>query len=307
MNLQKTPPSPLLSTNERPPVAVFAYSEVGYACLEELFLAGANVVVVFTHEDAGDEAIWFRSVARLAASHNIPVRTEKRITGTSIDLLKSLRVEVVFSFYYRAVIPREVLDIPRLGAFNMHGALLPKYRGRACVNWAVLNGETKTGVTLHEMTEEPDKGDIVDQESIPILTSDTAFSVFLKIAGLSRIVLSRNLPAIESGTAPRTKQDESQATTFGRRRPADGEIDWNKRAADIFNLVRALTHPFPGAFTHIDGKKTYVWRAGILETLEIFPPGKIISRHPLLIAAKDGLLTIQSFQAEGEPEVSYHA
>ncbi|MDL2264697.1 formyltransferase, partial [Synergistaceae bacterium OttesenSCG-928-I11] len=126
-------------------------------------------------------------------------------------------------------------------------------------------------------------------------------------ADRSRIVLSRSLPAIESGTAPRTKQDESQATTFGKRTPADGEIDWNKSALDIFNLVRALTHPFPGAFTHIDGKKTFVWRACILEMQEGFAPGEIVSRRPLTIAARDGLLLIQSLQPEGEPEVSYHS
>lgn len=291
----------------RPRIAVFAYSEVGYACLEELLDAGANVVCVFTHEDAGDEAIWFRSVERLAVSRGIPVRVEPKIDAASAAFLEKLGVEIVFSFYYRAVIPRKVLEIPRLGAYNMHGALLPQYRGRACVNWALINGETRTGVTLHEMTAEVDKGDIVDQESTPIHPHDTAYSVFVRIADLSRVVLARNLRSIEAGTARREKQDESRATTFGRRTPADGEIDWNKSAPEIYNLIRALTHPFPGAFTHIDDRKAYIWRASVTAEPGQHSPGEIVSRHPLVIAARGGLLTVHSYQMEGEPEVSYCA
>ncbi len=291
----------------RPAIAVFAYSEVGYVCLEELIRSGANVVAVFTHKDADDETIWFRSVERLALSHNILTETGRRPSGDSLSLLEQLRVDIVFSFYYRAIIPKAVLDIPRLGAYNIHGALLPKYRGRACVNWALINGEEKTGVTLHAMTEEADRGGIVDQESFPVLMSDTAFRFFLKIADSAKTVLRRNLQAIEAGHVRLVKQDESQATTFGRRTPADGEIDWNKSVVDAYNLVRALTHPFPGAFTHIGSKKIYIWRASILDDKGAYTPGEVISRHPLVIAAQDGLLMVESLQAEGEPEVSYCA
>lgn len=289
--------------NKRPAIAVFAYSEVGYVCLEELLLNGANVAVVFTHEDSKDEEIWFRSVKELALSREIPVCTNAKIGGEAIGLLRKMSVELIFSFYYRAMIPTGVLDIARLGAYNVHGSLLPKYRGRACVNWAVLNGETETGATLHEMTEFADRGDIIDRDKVAILSGDTAYDVFLKVAEAARKIVSRSLAALEAGTAVGTPQDESQATKFGRRTPADGLIDWNQKANELYNMVRALTHPFPGAFTEVDGKKMYIWKARPVPGTG--KPGEIISRSPFVFGTGEGLLELLSYQFNGESERSF--
>ena len=293
----------------RPRIAVFAYSEVGYVCLEELVANGANVAVVFTHEDDPRENIWFRSVAGLAEKNGIPVRKDDRVGDEAAALLDSLDVELILSFYYRALIPGKVLAIPRLGSYNMHGALLPKYRGRACVNWAVLNGETETGATLHVMTGRADHGDIVGQtgqESVPIGPDDTAHDVFLKVAEAARIVLRRSLPMLEAGNPTLTPQDEDLATTFGRRRPEDGAIDWGKTAREIYDQVRALTHPFPGAFTEVDGRKFFIWRARILnrdtEGTEPEKTGRILSRAPYTFAASDGAIAAVVWQFEGEAQ-----
>lgn len=286
--------------NKRPAIAVFAYSEVGFACLGELLRQDANVVVVFTHKDDPNEEIWFQSVEKLARSRSILVRTDAKLGEDVTELLLALRVELVFSFYYRAMIPADVLVIPRLGAYNVHGALLPKYRGRACVNWAVLNGEKETGATLHAMTEFADRGDIVDQERVPILYEDTAHSVFLKIAGASRDIVARALPALEAGTAKRVPQDESLATKFGRRRQEDGRIDWNKTAGELYNFVRALTHPFPGAFTEVNGKKVFIWRARAIEGRA--KPGEMVSDNPPIFGTGEGLLEALSWQFDDEPE-----
>lgn len=286
--------------NKRPRIALFAYSEVGCLCLEELVKDGANVIVVYTHEDDPNEEIWFRSVKKIAEAKGIPVRTPPKISEADIDELRGMEPELILSFYYRAMIPKAVLDLPRLGAYNIHGALLPKYRGRACVNWAVLNGEKETGATLHVMTEFADRGDIIAQKSVPILFEDTARDVFLKVAYAARDIIAENLFALEAGTAARTPQDESQATKFGRRRPEDGEIDWTKSAAEIYNLVRAVTHPFPGAFTEMDGRKIYIWKA--LPREGRAAPGEKVSQRPLLIGTGDGLLEILRLQPEGEPE-----
>lgn len=286
--------------NKRPRIALFAYSEVGCLCLEELVKDGANVIVVYTHEDDPNEEIWFRSVKKIAEAKGIPVRTPPKISEADIDELRGMEPELILSFYYRAMIPKAVLDLPRLGAYNIHGALLPKYRGRACVNWAVLNGEKETGATLHVMTEFADRGDIIAQKSVPILFEDTAHDVFLKVAYAARDIIAENLFALEAGTAARTPQDESQATKFGRRRPEDGEIDWTKSAAEIYNLVRAVTHPFPGAFTEMDGRKIYIWKA--LPREGRAAPGEKVSQRPLLIGTGDGLLEILRLQPEGEPE-----
>ena len=284
----------------RPRIVCFAYSEVGSVCLKQLIKQGANVAAVFTHEDDPNEEIWFQSVKQVAEDTGIPVRTPKKLDDEQLEYFRSLKPELVLSMYYRAMIPDEVLEVPRLGAYNIHGALLPKYRGRACVNWAVLNGETKTGTTLHVMTHFADRGDIVDQQEVTIEFDDTAHDVFLKVVEASRVVIERQLPALEAGTAPHRAQDESQATKFGRRRPEDGEIDWNKSAIEIYNLVRAVTHPFPGAFTDIDGRKMFVWKARPLEGRAA--PKEIVSKSPFLVGTGSGLLEILSFRFEGEEE-----
>lgn len=284
----------------RPKIILFAYSEVGSLCLEELIKNGANVAGVYTHEDSPDEEIWFRSVKEIAEEAQIPVFTPGKITEEEIRQITTEAPELIFSFYYRAMIPKEVLEIPRLGAYNIHGALLPKYRGRACVNWAVINGEKETGATLHVMTEFADRGDIIDSERVPILFEDTAHDVFIKVAHAAHRILVRSLPSLEDGTAKRTPQDESLATKFGRRRPEDGKIDWNKSAVEIYNLVRAVTHPFPGAFTYINGKKTYIWKATPIEGNGT--PGETVSEQPMLIGTGCGLLQILTLQPEGESE-----
>lgn len=287
-------------SKKRPPIAVFAYSEVGYICLGELLRQDANVVAVFTHEDDPNEEIWFQSVEKLARSKGILVRTDAKLGEEVTELLLALRVELIFSFYYRAMIPADVLEIPRLGAYNMHGALLPRYRGRACVNWAVINGESETGATLHIMTEFADRGDIIDQERVPILYEDTAHAVFLKIAEASRKIVARILPALEAGTAKHLPQDEVLATKFGRRRPEDGRIDWNKRAGELYNFVRALTHPFPGAFTEMTGKKLFIWRARVKEGRA--RPGEMVSDNPPVFGTGEGLLEALTWQFDDEPE-----
>ena len=281
----------------RPRIAVFAYSEVGYLCLKQLARDGANVVCVYTHEDDPGEHIWFHSVKDEAARLGLPVRTPKKLDAAELAYLAELAPELVLSFYYRALIPREILEMPRLGAYNVHGALLPAYRGRACVNWAVLNGETETGVTLHVMTEKADRGDIVAQRAFPIAFTDTALDVFMNAAEAARIVTEDNLPALEAGTARRVPQDESRATYFGRRRPENGRIDWNKSAVEIYNLIRAVTHPFPGAFAEFGAKKYYIWKAWPLEGSA--PPGTIVSESPLVAGTGRGLLRIDSIEPDG--------
>lgn len=278
--------------NRRPRIALFAYSEVGYLCLKQLAHDGANIICVYTHDDAPGEEIWFHSVRDEAERLGIPVRSPKKLDAAETEHLRALAPELILSCYYRAIIPKEILELPRLGAFNIHGALLPKYRGRACVNWAVLNGERQTGATLHVMTEQADRGDIVAQRSVPIAFTEDAHDVFLKVAEAARAIVAEQLPALEAGTAPRTPQDESQATYFGRRRPEDGRIDWNKSALEIYNLIRAVTHPFPGAFAELDGNKYFIWKALPAEGKGI--PGTVISREPLVVATGCGALKIDS-------------
>ena len=283
--------------------AVFAYSEVGYVCLEELLRRGVTVVALFTCEDDPGEEIWFPSVAKLGREAGIPVHTPASLGDAEYGLLLSLRPDVIFSFYYRSMIPERFLQIPPLGAFNMHGSLLPKYRGRACINWAVLRGETETGATLHKMVERADAGDIVDQEAVDIAFGDTSQDVSYKVADAARRIVARNLDLLEAGTAPLTPQDESQATSFGRRRPEDGRIDWNRSAVELYNLVRSVTHPYPGAFTTLHGERIFVWKA--LPHSETWRdlPGSVVALSPLRVVTGNGILEIVRLQPEGEEEI----
>ena len=227
---------------------VFGYHDVGVRCLRVLLDAGVAVPLVVTHRDAPDERIWFGSVAQLAQSRGIETLLSEEMNRLR-ERISVISPEFMFSFYYRRMLPPDVLALARKGAFNMHGSLLPKYRGRAPVNWAILKGESETGATLHEMVAKPDAGRIVDQERVPIGPDETAAEVFAKVSDAAETVLKRSLPHLLAGTASLKKQDLSKGSYFGARRPEDGRIDWSKSALEIHNLVRAVAPPYPGAFT----------------------------------------------------------
>jgi methionyl-tRNA formyltransferase len=286
----------------KPAILVFAYHDVGYECLDLLIERRENIVAVITHEDNPREQIWFKSVKDLALQHAIPVFTPESVnTPEWISRTRKWAPQIIFSFYYRNMIKEEILGIPRLGAFNMHGSLLPKYRGRVPINWAILNGERESGATLHYMVKKADAGDIVDQLRVPILADDTAQDVFEKVVKAARNILERQINALLQGTAPRQKQDESQATYFGGRKPEDGRIDWTESSEKIYNLVRAVTHPYPGAFTIVSGKRLYIWWAHPLEDLR-GKPGQVLSTVPFRVATGNGALEILKLQWESGKE-----
>jgi len=284
------------------PLVIFAYHEVGYDCLDLLIGRRERIAAVFTHEDNPNERIWFRSVADLARRHGIPVHTPASVnTPEWIAHISALRPALIFSFYYRNMICQEILDLPPFGAFNMHGSLLPKYRGRVPVNWAVLHGEKETGVTLHYMVKRADAGDIVDQQAVSIDPTETALDVFRKVTAAARGVLERQIDALKRGEAPRRRQVETEASTFGGRKPEDGRIDWTQSAASIFNLIRAVTHPYPGAFTTSAGRRLFIWWAKPVASCR-GEAGAVCSTAPLRITTGDGCLEITAWQWEGEAE-----
>ena len=232
--------------------AVFAYHDVGVRCLRVLLDAGIDVPLVVTHRDDPNENHWFGSVATLSLGRGIETLQDPEPEILQRKL-REIAPDFIFSLYYRRMLPVEWLALAKRGAFNMHGSLLPKYRGRAPVNWAVLMGETETGATLHEMVAKPDAGRIVDQESVPIGEDETAAEVFRKVTDAAEIVLKRSIEPLTKGTAELRVQDLNKGSYFGGRKPEDGRIDWSKSAREIHNLVRAVAPPYPGAF--IEGMK----------------------------------------------------
>jgi len=280
---------------------VLAYSNIGCAGLRALLRHGFEIVAVFTHRDDPQETIWFDSVAELAATHRLPVFAPEDMNHPMwVEKVRELRPDVLFSFYYRRLIKTEILDIPKVGCLNLHGSLLPKYRGKAPINWVLVNGERETGITLHYMTPRADDGDIVAQERIAISDDDTALTLHRKVAQTAEKLLDEMLPRLKQGTAPRIPQDHGKATYFGGRRPSDGEIDWFKTAREVRNLVRAVTRPFPGAFSFIGERKCFFWqvREDKLEETN-YLAGTIISTNPLTIAAGQNAVVVEYGQAEG--------
>lgn len=228
---------------------VFAYHNVGVRCLSVLLAHGVDVVRVVTHKDSPSETIWFDSVAELAARHGIPVSTPEDPNDPAIVAeLAALQSDFLFSFYYRLMLKAPLLALPKRGAWNMHGSLLPKYRGRVPVNWAIIHGERETGATLHEMVEKPDAGGILARQAVPILPDDTAFDVFNKVTLAAEMALDQVLPDLLAGRAVAQAQDLAAGSYFGGRKAEDGRIDWTQPASRVHNLIRAVAPPYPGAY-----------------------------------------------------------
>ncbi|MHB8478378.1 MAG: formyltransferase [Steroidobacteraceae bacterium] len=260
---------------------VFAYSEVGVRCVRELLAQEVQIPLLFTHADDPNESQWFGSVRQLADRSGLRVETpDNPNTPEWVAAGAAVNPDFLFSFYYRYMLDQAWLEIPRLGALNMHGSLLPKFRGRAPVHWAILKGEPVTGASLHYMVEKPDAGALVDQQSVPILENDTALDVSLKVAGAAADVLRRSLPLLVAGRAPARPLDLEAGSYFGRRRPEDGRIDWRGGAREVHDLVRAVAPPFPGAFTEVNG-----CRLAVLETRVDAQPARFAGRAPCLYAA----------------------
>ena len=288
---------------------VFAYHEIGFVCLDELIAFGADVLCLFTHKDDPGEDIWFKTPARLAEEHAIPVHAPETLKEPCwAGLVASLAPDVIFSFYYRNLIPKSILECARIGAFNLHGSLLPQFRGRCPVNWVLIAGMEKTGLTLHFMEEKPDTGDVVARRAIDIDSRDTAHTLFLKMIGEARPMMRDILPALRDGTFTRTPQSGlGPSSYFGGRKPEDGLISWEKDAVSVYNLMRAVTHPYPGAFTYLEGRKLFIWWAEPELSVAVpadTPRGGIFSIGPLRVNAGGTALRLVTVEMEGEGEMS---
>lgn len=260
---------------------VFAYHNMGILGIRALLENGFGVPMVFSHPDDPKEDRWFGSVADFCRERGIPVHLPADVNAPPWpDAIRAARPDFLFSFYYRSMLSAEILSLPRVCAMNLHGSLLPRYRGRAPVNWVLVNGETETGVTLHLMTEKPDAGDIVGQAAVPIAFEDTALTLFGKLEKAAEVLLSGLLPRIAAGEIPRRPNEIGKGSYFGGRKPEDGRIDWTRPAVEIYNLVRAVTRPYPGAFSFLGSEKLLVWWAKPVSGegfARDVPPGTLVS------------------------------
>jgi len=291
------------------------YHNIGHVCLEALLelcrTLGDEIVAVVSHGDDPKENIWFASVKKLALAHYLPYyQPDDPNDPAFVAAMTKLAPDFLFSCYYRHMLKGPLLKLPRLGALNLHGSLLPRYRGRCPLNWVLIHGEEETGVTLHYMEEKPDRGEMVAARRVPIAVADTALTLFARMTAASGDLMREIYPLLRAGQAPRLPQDHTQASYFGGRRPQDGLIDWHKSTWEVYNLVRAVTYPYPGAFTHCQGRKLFIWggqpmKAPPASVHAAYPPGRIIGALPgegLLVATAEGHFLINRAQWDGEPE-----
>lgn len=288
---------------------VMGYHTMGCLGLEALLAHGFEVAAVLTHRDDPREEVWWESLASKAEARGIPVHYPEDAKSQAVqDLVASYAPDFLFSFYYRYMIPPAVLALAGRGALNLHGSLLPRYRGRAPVNWVLVEGETETGVSLHYMVEKPDAGSLVDQERVAIDVADTAFTLYGKLEEAARRVLGRALPALAAGTAQSSPLDLTQGSYRGGRKPADGRIDWAWPARRIYDLVRGVTHPYPGAFTTLQSRRLLVWWA-VPVSGNGGVPGTVtaVDADGITVACGAGgdhrAVRLVTLQLEGQPEL----
>ena len=232
---------------------------MGVGCIKALLDAGIQIELVVTHADDPHENIWFGSVAALCQERGIPyVQPEASDLLELLPQFKKIAPDYIFSFYYRYMITSDILATAGIAALNMHGSLLPKYRGRAPVNWAILHGETETGASLHIMEAKPDAGDIVGQVAVPIDPDEDATAVFAKVSNAAIEVMQAALPELLQGRVPRTPNVLANGSYFGGRKPEDGRIHWNQSAKQVHDLIRAVAPPYPGAFTDWQGARMVI-------------------------------------------------
>jgi len=278
---------------------VFAYHDMGCVGVQALLDAGFDIAAIFTHADNAQENAFFGSVARLAAERAIPVYAPDDVNHPLwVDRIAELKPDVIFSFYYRNLLGEAILNSARIGAFNLHGSLLPAYRGRAPLNWVLVNGETQTGVTLHRMISRADAGAIIAQQAVEIADADDALSLHRKLTESAKHLLEGALPTLKSGTFSETAQDESKASYVGRRTPEDGRLEWEKPAQTLHNLVRAVSDPWPGAFSFVGTHKFIVWKSRVRSDVAPARAGTVISVAPLIIACGEGALEVMTGQTE---------
>ena len=279
---------------------VFAYHNMGVTGITKLLDHGFSLPLVFTHEDSPDENVWFGSVQALCREKGIPfVMPSSPNTPEWVSKIRDIKPDYIFSFYYRYMISGDILSIPGYGAYNLHGSLLPKFRGRCPVNWVIIKGETETGVTLHEMEVKPDAGAIVAQKRVEISFDDTAHSLFGKLQYEAALMLDQCLPDMAKGIINKSPQDLSKGSYFGGRKPEDGKIDWSVTAVQIYNLVRGVTHPYPGAYSLLGEDKILFWKAAVASTA-VSDPGKIEINRTVNIGSGEGAIIPIEIEVNGK-------
>lgn len=268
-----------------------------------------EVVAVVTQQDrpkGRGHKMQYTPVKEKAIELEIPVYQPKRVKDPEfVDILKTLKPDVIVVIAFGQILSKEILELPKYGCINVHASLLPKYRGAAPIQWAVINGDKKSGVTTMYMAEGLDTGDIIDTSEIVLDEKETGGSLFDKLADLGGKLILNTLDKLETGTATRTRQDDARSTYAGKITKELGKIDFTKSAAEIERLIRGL-NPWPSAFTYMDDKMLKIWNADVLEETVEEDPGTIteVNKKFIKVATGEGYLLLKEIQLEGKKRMN---
>lgn len=278
----------------------------GRRCLEALLAMGEPFAGFITlKEEIAATTSGAVPFDDLASRHGVPLLKVRDLNHpANVERVRAMRPDLILVIGWTRLLGAGILAIPPLGAIGFHASLLPRYRGRAPVNWAIINGETETGNTMFFLDGGVDTGDIIAQRRIVISAEDTCATLYEKVAAEAIGMLRENLPLLKRGAAPRLSQDHAKATVMPARRPEDGLIDWSKNPAALHNWIRALTHPYPGAFTYLGSRPLFVWKGEPARTGS-GAPGEILHAAPgegIVVAAGAGAIRIERAQMKDDAE-----
>ena len=280
--------------------------------LEALIEAGHEVALVVTQPDkprGRSKKLQYPPVKEAALSHNIEVFQPKRLReAESIEYLKKYQPDCIVVVAFGQILPKEILEMPKYCCVNVHASLLPKYRGAAPIQWAVINGEKVSGVTTMRMDEGLDTGDMILKEEVTLAPDETGGSLFDRLAEVGAKLAVQTLQALEDGTAEFTPQDHEKATQVGMIKKSFGEMDFTKSAVELERLIRGL-NPWPGTYTEYQGKTLKIWDATVKEGGDPSKAGTIVNvtKHSFGIQTKDGILVPTEIQLEGKKRMTAEA
>jgi methionyl-tRNA formyltransferase len=268
----------------------------------------ANLVGVVAHPEDPEDGVRYESVFAAARELRVPAIRATGKSGALASFIAQAAPDVLWITDYRYLLPPGVCALGRLGAINLHPSLLPQYRGRAPVNWAILRGETEFGLTAHYIDDGVDTGDIVGQRRFGLTQHEDVGDALARLYPLYVELTSEVITQLDGGTLHRTPQNRSSCPTFPRRTPEDGRVDWNAPARQVWNLIRAVASPYPGAFTTCGAGTLRLWKAAKIVSFSSSSPGCVLaaSSDTLLVACADAALEISHFSVDDDvspPEV----
>jgi methionyl-tRNA formyltransferase len=287
-------------------IFLFIGSRRGYAILKKMIALNANICGILCLIEDPHEDQYHPRITEIALEHQIPIFYSDVVKpGQYAEVVEKCAPDIAFAIGWRFLINKKTYSLPPKGTLIIHDSLLPKYRGFAPTNWAIINGETETGVTLFHIADDVDSGPIIDQLKTDISPTDTIRSVDEKVTALYEEIIEKNLAALANGTAKAKPQNEAEASFTCKRIPTDGRINWQQSAEKIYNLIRATSEPFPGAFAYLNGKKITIWEAALPNKKLNYAgsiPGRVLGKRDgfIEVLTGDGVLQIKRLQIEGE-------